>query len=88
RNLALYRFTITTGVRSNLLLALRKGDFVSTLGTGATLTSMKMTISADASGAAIKGVGSPVTNNQVALVLTFSNRQVLAGPLIDDETPP
>ena len=67
---------------------LRKGIFHGTAGTTALLTSLKMLIPAEPTGAGTKGLGNPVGEDRTALVLTFSNRQVIAGPIKDLEAEP
>ena len=73
-----------TAVRQRL----RKGNFHVSAGSSSLLSSMKMLIPTEATGAATKGLGCPVAGDRTALVLTFSDRQVLAGPIKDLEAEP
>jgi len=86
-NLALWTvrpFADGTAVRQRL----RKANFSGTAGSSSLLASMKMLIPAEATGAATKGLGSPIAGDRTALILTFSDRQVLAGPIKDLEAEP
>jgi hypothetical protein len=81
-NLALWtvrNFSDGRAVRQRL----RKGNFHGAAGSTSLLASLKMLIPAEPTGAGTKGLGNPVGEDRTALVLTFSNRQVLAGPIKD-----
>lgn len=67
---------------------LRKGSFHGAAGDTSPLASLKMLIPAEPTGAANKGLGNPVGEDRTALVLTFSNGQVIAGPIKDLEAEP
>jgi hypothetical protein len=86
RNLALWR--IDPGISPTVRLSLRKQDFQGAAGTASVLTSFKMLIPSEPTGALSKGFGSPVASDRTALVLTFSDGQVIAGPLRDLEAEP
>jgi hypothetical protein len=73
-----------TAVRQRL----RKANFSGTAGSSSLLASMNMLIPAEASGAATKGLGSPIAGDRTALILTFTDQQVLAGPIKDLEAEP
>ncbi|HEY1082861.1 MAG TPA: FG-GAP repeat protein [Prosthecobacter sp.] len=62
-------------------LRLRRGSFQGLGSSTAALTTIDFTLPADPTGAGNRGFGSPLAGNTVALVLTFANKQVLAGPL-------
>lgn len=64
-------------------LRLRRGSFQELGSTTAALTSIDFLLPADLSGAGGRGLGSPVTSSTVALILTFANKQVIAGPLTE-----
>ena len=57
---------------------LRKGTIQALLGTTTTITSIDMTLPVDASGSGLRGLGSCVYGNHVALVLTLANGKKVA----------
>lgn len=59
---------------------LRRGSFQSLGSTTAALTTIDFVIPTDPTGAGGRGFGGPVSNSAIALILTFANKQVLAGP--------
>jgi hypothetical protein len=87
RNLALWRIDPRNS-SSGIRLSLRKQDYHGAAGTASVLTSFKMLIPSEPTGALSKGFGTPVAADRTALVLTFSDGQVIAGPLRDLEAEP
>ncbi len=86
RNLALWR--IAPSLAPSIRLSLRKQDYHGAAGTASVLTTFKMLIPSEPTGVLSKGFGTPVASDRTALVLTFSDRQVIAGPLRDLEAEP
>ncbi len=62
-------------------LRMRKGSYQSLAGNTSLLTSVKLLIPVDATGAVAKGMGKAVADGAAALQMTFANRQVLLGTL-------
>lgn len=62
---------------------LRRGSFQSLGSTTTALTTIDFIIPTDPTGAGGRGLGGPVSNSAIALILTFANKQVLAGPLTE-----
>ncbi|TDU72796.1 FG-GAP repeat protein [Prosthecobacter fusiformis] len=85
---ALWTGKLTSNTQSNALvefekprLRLRRGSFQSLGSVTSALTTIDFMIPLDPTGAGGRGLGSPVGGNNVALVVTFANKQVIAGPL-------
>lgn len=62
-------------------LRLRKGSFQSFAGSTSSITSIKMMMPIDSTGAAAKGMGNAAVAGWAALMLTFADGQVLLGSL-------
>lgn len=63
-------------------LVMRKGSYQSLAGNTSLLTSVKLLVPLDPTGAVAKGMGKAVADGAAALQLTFANKQVLLGTLL------
>jgi len=62
-------------------LRMRKGSFQSLSGNTSLLTSVKLLLPVDPTGAVSKGMGKAVADGSAALQMTFANKQVILGTL-------
>ena len=69
------------------VLQLRKGTVQTLLGTTTTITNIAFTLPVDASGSGTRGLGSVISGNYAALVLTLGNGSKVAWTW-EDPAPP